>query len=136
MKKKRKPLALKSMTPAAIERRRQDRIWVEKVWAIWGSCIITGATKEMAIVDAHHCWDKSIRPKWRHEPWNGLLLRRDVHGKADEWPEFHEACQEVADECRAAADGRRPMPTRTEAREILFRKCPRITQYARPEADG
>lgn len=125
-----------SMSESAKERRRLDRVWAEKVKSIWGTCIITGEDGSgFWPVDPHHAWDKSIRPEWRHAPENGILLRRDVHGKADEWPEFHEACQRVADECRAAAEGRRPMPTRTEAREILFTHCPRIRQFARPEVD-
>lgn len=134
--RKRKPLRLLSLSENAKERRRLDAAWVERVWAVWGSCIITGAVKGgFWPVDAHHCFDKSIRPQWRHDLANGILLRRDIHGMVDNDPDLHRACQEVADECRAAHDGRRPPVSRLEAREVIFRMAPKMRKYANPEED-
>lgn len=107
--------------------------WRKAVHAVWGSCIITGEGRKEHL-ECHHMYDKAIRPRWRFETWNGIPLeKRTIHPLCDTYPEFHQALMAVADECKVAADGKRPPVTRTEAREIILRKAPKMRQYMRAE---
>jgi len=88
-------------------------------------------------VECHHMYDRAIRPQWVTEAWNGIPLEsRTIHPMADTYPEFHRALCEVADECRAAAEGRRPPVTRAEARDTIFRLAPKVRKYAVQETEG
>jgi hypothetical protein len=113
---------------------RLDRAWGAQIRAIWGSCIITGETGQGWLpVDPDHCYPKRPNPHLRHNPANGVLLRRDLHAEAHKDAGFRNALKKVADEALAATVGTRPPVTRLEAREIIFRMAPQIQVHARPE---
>jgi hypothetical protein len=112
-----------------------DREWSATVRAYWGSCILTGETGEgFWPVDPHHCYDKSTDGALRHNPANGILLRRDLHTMADEYPELHQACQRVADERLSFAQGHRDRDvSRREARSLILQMAPKVRKYMRAE---
>ena len=81
----------------------------------------------------HHIHDKSYRPEWRQELWNGVLLQWGIHDMCDRIPEWHQAMEQLATNQRERMASDRPPLTRVEARVMLFDLYPPIRAYAQPE---
>lgn len=119
--KRKTPLRPVSQHPAAVARRDALREAQAKARKRWGyACLVPGCRNTGDHL--HHAYTRAAWPEWRMASWNLVPLCRRHHRQAQDpthW--LYAALREVADETRAAEEGRRPEPTWGEAMDILRR---------------
>jgi hypothetical protein len=105
-----------------------DAKFLDDIWGIWVVCPFTGYDRASRMCEVHHCKDKSANDQWRHALWNGIPIYTGIHRLVDDLIPLKQAFERVADEQRAASEGRRPDVTPEEVRSIVLQAVPDLME--------